>query len=87
MSKAVAIPFSEPPWLMGLPSAYYNDSHRQWQKTCRAFIDKVMMPEGGDWEKAGDVPGTDAHLLCLLLLVDANRTQRPYIRRSQMPTF
>jgi acyl-CoA dehydrogenase len=57
MSKAVHVPFSEPPWLMGLPSAYYNDSHRKWQKTCRALVDRLLMPEGGEWERAGDVPG------------------------------
>ncbi|TVY84130.1 Acyl-CoA dehydrogenase apdG [Lachnellula suecica] len=56
MSKAVPIPFSEPPWLMGLPSAYYNNSHRKWQKTCRALVDQLLMPEAIEWEKAGDVP-------------------------------
>jgi acyl-CoA dehydrogenase len=58
MSKSVPIPFSEPPWLMGLPSAYYNESHKKWQKTCRALVDRLLMPEGGEWERAGDVPGT-----------------------------
>jgi acyl-CoA dehydrogenase len=43
---------------MGLPSAYYNDSHRKWQKTCRALVDELLMVEGGEWERAGDVPGT-----------------------------
>lgn len=43
---------------MGLPSPYYNESHKKWQKTCRALVDELLMPEGGDWEKAGDVPGT-----------------------------
>jgi acyl-CoA dehydrogenase len=50
------VPFSEPPWLMGLPNAYYNDSHRKWQKTCRAFVDATMMVDGHEWERAGDVP-------------------------------
>ncbi|KAG9229712.1 acyl-CoA dehydrogenase-like protein [Amylocarpus encephaloides] len=54
MSK-VAIPFSEPPWLMGMPSAYYGESHRKWQKTCRALVDELMA-DAGEWEKAGDVP-------------------------------
>lgn len=62
MPTSVPIPFSEPPWLMGLPSAYYSESHRKWQKTCRAFIDKTMMPEGGEWEKKGDVPGNGSCL-------------------------
>ncbi|KAF4620211.1 hypothetical protein G7Y89_g14610 [Cudoniella acicularis] len=55
MSKSVPIPFSEPPWLMGLPSAYYNESHRKWQKTCRALVDELMA-DAGEWERAGDVP-------------------------------
>jgi acyl-CoA dehydrogenase len=55
MAKSVPIPFSEPPWLMGLPSPYYNDSHRKWQKTCRALIDELMA-DAGEWERAGDVP-------------------------------
>lgn len=41
---------------MGLPSPYYNDSHKKWQKTCRALVDELLMPEGGEWERAGDVP-------------------------------
>ncbi|TAQ88284.1 hypothetical protein B7494_g3378 [Chlorociboria aeruginascens] len=49
------IPFSEPPWLMGLPSAYYNESHRKWQKTCQELVSKLM-PDAGEWEKAGSVP-------------------------------
>lgn len=41
---------------MGLPSPYYNESHRKWQKTCRALVDELMA-DAGEWEKAGDVPG------------------------------
>ncbi|RFU33916.1 hypothetical protein B7463_g2420, partial [Scytalidium lignicola] len=55
---AVPVPFSEPPWLMGLPSAYYNESHRKWQKTCRALVEELLIQEGRDWEAAGDVPET-----------------------------
>ena len=56
--STVAVPFAEPPWLNGLPSAYYNDSHRKWQKTVREFVERVLLSEAGDWEAAGDVPGT-----------------------------
>ncbi|RDW89632.1 putative acyl-CoA dehydrogenase-2 [Coleophoma cylindrospora] len=55
-TSRIPVPFSEPPWLMGLPSPYYNDSHRAWQKTCRALVDELLMPEAGDWERGGDVP-------------------------------
>ncbi|CAG8981596.1 hypothetical protein HYALB_00009475 [Hymenoscyphus albidus] len=57
MSK-VPIPLSEPPWLMGLPSPYYNESHKKWQKTCRALIDELLMAQSAEWERAGDVPET-----------------------------
>ncbi|KFY14793.1 hypothetical protein V491_05902 [Pseudogymnoascus sp. VKM F-3775] len=57
-NSTVAVPYAEPPWLNGLPSAYYNDSHRKWQKTVRAFVDRVMLPYAGDWEAAGDAPPT-----------------------------
>lgn len=57
MSKPVPVPFSDPPYLMGLPSAYYNESHRKWQKTCRALADELLVPFVNEWEAAGDVPG------------------------------
>jgi acyl-CoA dehydrogenase len=60
MSK-VPIPFSEPPWLMGHPSPYYSDSHRKWQKTCRAIFDELMA-DAGEWEREGDVPGFPSSL-------------------------
>ncbi|KAL5319693.1 hypothetical protein ACEPPN_012749 [Leptodophora sp. 'Broadleaf-Isolate-01'] len=56
MSKSVPVPFSDPPYLMGLPSAYYNESHRKWQKTCRALAEKLIVPYISEWETAGDVP-------------------------------
>jgi acyl-CoA dehydrogenase len=56
MSKVVPIPFSEPPWLMGIPSAYFKDSHRKWQKTCRAFIDENLVQDAAEWERDGKIP-------------------------------
>jgi acyl-CoA dehydrogenase len=41
---------------MGLPSPYYNDSHRKWQKTCRALVSELMA-DADEWEAQGDVPG------------------------------
>ncbi|RSM06672.1 Acyl-CoA dehydrogenase apdG [Fusarium oligoseptatum] len=56
MSSSVPVPFSEPPWLTGLPSLYYNESHISWQKACRAFVDEHLAPFALEWETAGDVP-------------------------------
>ncbi|KAH6986505.1 acyl-CoA dehydrogenase/oxidase [Ilyonectria sp. MPI-CAGE-AT-0026] len=55
-SLTVPVPFSEPPWLMGLPSPYYNESHRIWQRACRDFIDQHLTPFALEWETEGDVP-------------------------------
>ncbi|KAF4468057.1 acyl- dehydrogenase NM domain [Fusarium albosuccineum] len=48
--------FSEPPWLMGLPSPYYSESHREWQKSCREFISQHLEPYALEWETEGNVP-------------------------------
>jgi acyl-CoA dehydrogenase len=50
------IPFSDPPWLTGLPSPYYSESHRKWQKTCRDFITEHLEPHALEWESEGEVP-------------------------------
>lgn len=50
------IPFSEPPYLSGLPSPYYTPDLRRWQKACRAFIDEHLTPYAFDWEREETVP-------------------------------
>ncbi|CVL07967.1 probable acyl-CoA dehydrogenase [Fusarium mangiferae] len=55
-SAAPTVPFSEPPWLTGLPSPYYNESHRKWQKACREFISEHLAPYALQWETEGSVP-------------------------------
>ena len=53
---APTVPFSEPPYLAGLPSPYYNESHRKWQKACRAFLDENLTQHAMDWERDEKVP-------------------------------
>ncbi|RVX67900.1 Acyl-CoA dehydrogenase apdG [Exophiala mesophila] len=53
---APQIPFSEPPWLAGFPSPYYNESHKKWQKACRAFLEEHLLPYAMDWEREETVP-------------------------------
>lgn len=53
---APIIPFSEPPYLAGLPSPYYSPSHLSWQKACRAFLDENFTPYALDWEREQTVP-------------------------------
>lgn len=53
---APIIPFSEPPYLSGLPSPYYSSSHLSWQKASRAFIQENIIEHAMDWEREGTVP-------------------------------
>ena len=50
------IPFSEPPYLCGLPSAYYTPSHLRWQKACRAFVTTHLHDHALEWDAAGAIP-------------------------------
>ena len=56
MSSPNIIPFSEPPWLSGLPSPYYKETHRRFQKVCRAFIEEHLIPYAMEWEREETVP-------------------------------
>jgi acyl-CoA dehydrogenase len=53
---ATPVPFSEPPYLCGLPSPYYTPELRKWQKACRDFIDQYLTPYAMDWEREETVP-------------------------------
>lgn len=50
------IPLSEPPWLTGAPSPYYDESHRRVQAACREFIHENLGRHALEWETAEDVP-------------------------------
>ncbi len=50
------IPFSEPPYLAGLPSPYYSPSHLRFQKACRAFVEENLIQHAMDWEREEAVP-------------------------------
>lgn len=53
---SAAIPFSEPPWLMGLPTPIYQETHRKWQAAIRTFIEKHLLAHAQEWERAETVP-------------------------------
>ncbi|RMD40526.1 hypothetical protein DV735_g4592, partial [Chaetothyriales sp. CBS 134920] len=53
---AAQVPFSEPTWLAGLPSPYYKETHRRWQKACRAFLEEHLLPYAVEWEREETVP-------------------------------
>lgn len=56
LTMTTPIPFSEPPYLLGLPSPYYTPSHLSWQKACRAFITSNLTSHALDWEREELVP-------------------------------
>lgn len=56
MSSTPIIPFSEPPYVAGLPSPYYNESHLRWQKACRAFISEHLLENALQWDTEETVP-------------------------------
>lgn len=51
-----SIPFSEPPYINGLPSPYYSPSHLRWQKACHAFITENLHQYALDYEREEHVP-------------------------------
>ncbi|ATY59875.1 acyl-CoA dehydrogenase [Cordyceps militaris CM01] len=55
-SAPAVLPFSEPPYLAGLPSPYHNDSHRHFQKVARAWISENITKHALEWEREESVP-------------------------------
>ncbi|KAK5031969.1 hypothetical protein LTS07_004590 [Exophiala sideris] len=50
------IPFAEPSYLRGLPSPYFQPTHLNFQKRCRAFFAEHFLPYVLEWETEGTVP-------------------------------
>lgn len=51
-----SIPFAEPSYLRGLPSPYFQATHLNFQKRCRAFLAEHFLPYALEWETQGLVP-------------------------------
>lgn len=56
MSFKPVIPFSEPPYLAGLPSPYYKQTHLKWQKAIREFISVHLLENALQWDTEETVP-------------------------------
>ncbi|KAK4636117.1 Acyl-CoA dehydrogenase apdG [Fulvia fulva] len=52
----VPIPFSEPPYALGLPVPWYTPELQQWQRKCREFITEHLTKNAWEWEKEETVP-------------------------------
>lgn len=50
------IPFSEPPYIRGLPSPYITSAHRRFQQACRKFATENLLQHALEWEREGTVP-------------------------------
>ncbi len=57
-TENVTVPFAEPPWLNGLPSKYYTESHKKWQRDTREFIDRELNAHAVEWETKEEIPLT-----------------------------
>ena len=48
------VPYGDATWLsQGFHSAYYNDSHRRFQRVVRSFMQTVVMPDALACEENG----------------------------------
>ena len=56
MSSNPIVPFSEPPYLAGLPSPYYKPTHLAWQKACREFVQKNLLDSALEWDTEETIP-------------------------------
>lgn len=84
MAQSASLPFSEPAWLGGLESPYYNESHRNLQSYVRKYIDDNIMPHALEWEAKGDCPddAKDSYLNSGIALADVPTQYRPAHLRS-----
>ncbi|KAH7144231.1 long-chain specific acyl-CoA dehydrogenase [Dactylonectria estremocensis] len=55
-ASTASVPFAEPPWLNGLPSPYFDESHRKLQRACRKFLDEHLNKFALEWETAEELP-------------------------------
>jgi alkylation response protein AidB-like acyl-CoA dehydrogenase len=53
-------PWAEPAWYHGIPSPYYNESHKKLRNAIRSYIDQNILPNALEWEEAGEAPRDQA---------------------------
>jgi alkylation response protein AidB-like acyl-CoA dehydrogenase len=52
-----SLPFAEPAWYRGVPTAFYSDVHVAVRNKVRAFVDAELTQSNIDeWEQAGGIP-------------------------------
>ena len=55
-SELSPVPFAEAEFLQGVPSRYYNESHKRFLLAVRAFVDTELRPIAVRYDDAGKIP-------------------------------
>jgi alkylation response protein AidB-like acyl-CoA dehydrogenase len=50
------VPYGDPTWYQGMPSPYYNESHRKFRAAVREFVEKEITPFCHEWDEAKKMP-------------------------------
>ena len=49
-------PFGDPAWYQAYNTPYYNDTHKQFRKLMREYVDEHIMGNVHDWDEKGTIP-------------------------------
>ena len=58
-------PFGDPSWYQAYNTPYYNDSHKQFRKIMREYVDEHVMSNVHDW----DAGASQSNIFCLACFV------------------
>jgi len=50
------VPYAEPSWYRGVPTAFYEEKHARFRDKMRAYVDEHLAPYVNDWDEAGHCP-------------------------------
>ncbi|KAK3899892.1 mitochondrial long-chain specific acyl-CoA dehydrogenase [Staphylotrichum tortipilum] len=55
-AETAPIPFSDPPYLLSLPSPYFTPSHLKWQAALRPWLQTHLHDHALEWDQSGTLP-------------------------------
>jgi acyl-CoA dehydrogenase len=50
------VPYAEPAWYRGVPTAFYEKRHADFRNKVRAYVEKHLAPYADAWDEAGECP-------------------------------
>jgi len=50
------VPYAEPSWYRGVPTAFYQEKHARFREKVRAWVDEHLSPHVNDWDEEGRCP-------------------------------